>query len=111
MRHFGVAAVASRPINRFHRVDVGVVFHNLDYKLFQIDPILRENTIMNDDGFIAANPTLSYIYDNSVNGYTGPIDGFRQNTTLELSPAMGDKGISFQKLKVCLLYTSPSPRD
>jgi len=102
MRHFGVAAVASRPINRFHRVDAGVVFHNLDYKLFQIDPILRQNTIMNDDGFIAANPTLSYIYDNSVNGYTGPIDGFRQNTTLELSPAMGDKGISFQKLKVDL---------
>ena len=51
---------------------------------------------------IRANPTLSYIYDNSVFGFTGPIDGFRQNTTVELSPAMGGKGISYQKFKVDL---------
>jgi Tol biopolymer transport system component len=111
MRHFGFSATASRPINRFHRIDVGVIVHNLDYKLFQIDPYMNTNNILQDDGFVAANPTLSYIYDNTVNGYTGPIDGFRQNTTLELSPAMGDKGISYQKIKVDLRKYQMINRD
>ena len=111
MRHFGFAAMASRPFNRFHRLDAGVIFHNLDYKLFQVDPYMNKNTILQDEGFIAANPTISYIYDNTVNGYTGPIDGFRQNTTFEVSPAMGDKGISFQKVKIDLRKYQMLNRD
>ena len=111
MRHFGFSATASRPINRFHRIDAGVIIHNLDYKLFQIDTYMNTNNILQDDGFIAANPTLSYIYDNTVNGYTGPIDGFRQNTTLEVSPAMGNKGISYQKIKVDLRKYQMINRD
>ena len=111
MRHFGFSATASRPINRFHRIDAGVIIHNLDYKLFQIDPYMNTNNVLQDDGFIAANPTLSYIYDNTVNGYTGPIDGFRQNTSLEISPAMGNKGISYQKIKVDLRKYQMINRD
>ena len=111
MRHFGFAAVASRPFNRFNRVDAGLVFHNLDYKLFEISSFENSNTIIDEDGFVSANPTLSYIYDNSVFGYTGPIDGFRQNTTFELSPAMGDKGLSFQKIKVDLRKYQMISRD
>ncbi|GIS56314.1 MAG: hypothetical protein CM1200mP1_02520 [Candidatus Neomarinimicrobiota bacterium] len=73
------------------------MFHNLDYKLFEINSFENKNTIVDEDGFISANPTLSYIYDNTVFGYTGPIDGFRQNTTFELSPAMGEKGAFLTK--------------
>ena len=102
MRHYGIAGTASRPLNKFNRLDFGVIMHNLDYKLFAIDPYETSNTVVNSDGFIALNPTLSYIFDNSVFGFLGPIDGFRQNTTLEVSPAMGKKGISFQKLKIDL---------
>ncbi|MBT3676842.1 MAG: hypothetical protein HOA15_07565 [Candidatus Marinimicrobia bacterium] len=111
MRHFGIAASASRPFNRFHRIDVGAVVHNLDYKLFEIDPYLNQNKIINEDGFTSFNPTLSYVYDNAVFGYTGPIDGFRQNTTLEISPAMGDKGISYQKLKIDMRKYQMISRD
>ena len=102
MRHYGIAGTASRPLNKFNRLDFGVIMHNLDYKLFAIDPYETSNTVVNSDGFIALNPTLSYVFDNSVFGFLGPIDGFRQNTTLEVSPAMGKKGISFQKLKIDL---------
>ena len=102
MRHYGIAGTASRPLNKFNRLDFGVIMHNLDYNLFAIDPYETSNTVVNSDGFIALNPTLSYIFDNSVFGFLGPIDGFRQNTTLEVSPAMGKKGISFQKLKIDL---------
>ena len=111
MRHFGFAAVASQPFNRFNRLDAGLVFHNLDYKLFEINSFENRNTIIDEDGFISVNPTLSYIYDNSVFGFTGPIDGFRQNTTFELSPAMGDKGLSYQKLKVDLRKYHMISRD
>ena len=100
MRHFGFAAMVSRPFNRFHRIDAGVIIHNLEYKLFEIDPLLNQNNIVQDDGFISANPTVSYVFDNTVFGYTGPVDGFRQNTTIEFSPAMGNKGISYQKIKI-----------
>ena len=102
MRHYGVAGTASRPINKFNRVDFGLIMHNLDYKLFEIDPYSTGNTVRSSDGFIALNPTISYIFDNSVFGFLGPIDGFRQNTTVEISPAMGKKGISYQKLKIDL---------
>ena len=111
MRHFGLAAMASLPFNRFHRIDAGFIFHNLDYKLFNIDSYLNKNEIIQDDGFVSANPTLSYIYDNAVFGYTGPIDGFRQNTTFEMSPAMGDKGISYQKLKIDMRKYQMITRD
>ena len=102
MRHYGISAIASRPLNKFNRIDFGVITHNLDYKLFAIDPYETSNTVVSSDGFVALNPTMSYVYDNTVFGFLGPIDGFRQNTTLELSPAMGKKGISFQKLKIDL---------
>ena len=36
MRHYGISAIASRPLNKFNRVDFGVITHNLDYKLFAI---------------------------------------------------------------------------
>ena len=102
MRHYGLSGTFSRPINKFNRIDFGLILHNLDYKLFAVDPYESSPVVVNSDGFIAANPTISYVFDNSVSGYLGPIDGFRQNTTLELSPAMGDKGISYQKLKIDL---------
>ena len=51
------------------------------------------------------------MYDNSVSGYTGPVDGFRQNTTLEISPPMGDKGISYQKLKIDMRKYQMVTRD
>jgi len=111
MRHYGLAAMASRPFNRFHRIDAGLIIHNLDYKLFNIDSYLNKNEIIQDDGFVSANPTLSYIYDNAVFGYTGPVDGFRQNTTFEMSPAMGDKGISYQKLKIDMRKYQMITRD
>lgn len=111
MRHFGLAVMGSRPFNRFHRIDAGLIIHNLDYKLFNIDSYLNKNEIIQDDGFVSANPTLSYIYDNAVFGYTGPIDGFRQNTTFEMSPAMGDKGISYQKLKIDMRKYQMITRD
>ena len=59
MRHLGFAAMASRPFNRFHRLDAGVIIHNLDYKLFQIDPYLNKTDIINNDGLFPQIPPLA----------------------------------------------------
>ena len=37
-------------------------------------------------------------YFNSVFGYTGPVDGFRQNLSLKSSPALGDGNLQFNTL-------------
>ena len=42
---------------------------------------------------------MSWVYDNSVFGFTGPIDGLRQNTTLTVSPGYGSNKLKFQTLK------------
>ena len=43
-----------------------------------------------------ALPMLSWIYDNSVFGYTGPLDGFRQNISVTATPGIGKGEIKFQ---------------
>ncbi len=102
LRHFGVAAFMSSPINRYHRIEGGFIWHAIDYNLFKIDPILNRTDQFSEDGFSTLNPAISYIYDNSVNGFLGPVDGFRQNTSLEVSPGIGKKGLSYQKFKIDL---------
>ena len=43
--------------------------------------------------------TSSYIFDNTVYGYTGPIDGVRHNTTLKISPGLGTSKLKYQTIK------------
>ena len=44
-------------------------------------------------------PSVSWIYDNSVFGFTGPVDGLRKNTTLTVSPGYGSNKLIFQTIK------------
>ena len=43
-------------------------------------------------------PRISWVYDNSVFGYTGPVDGFRQNLSLKFSPGFGEGKLQFNTL-------------
>lgn len=102
LRHYGLVVSLSRPFNRFQRLEGGFIFHGIEYKVFDVDPYLNKTFIYQKDSFTSLNPALSYVYDNSVFGFTGPVDGLRQNTTIEISPGTGKKGISYQKLKIDL---------
>lgn len=102
LRHYGVVAFMSRPFNRFHRIEGGFIWHGVDYILYKLDPILNRTERYSEDGFSILNPAISYVYDNSVYGFLGPVDGFRQNTSLEISPGIGKNGLSYQKFKVDL---------
>jgi len=87
------------PFNRFHRLDLGLTGHVFNYKEFWENTItgeLIENPIAE---LSAVLPSIGWIYDNSVFGYTGPMDGFRQNISLRASPGLGNGNLKFSTLK------------
>tara|TARA_B100000315_G_scaffold237224_1_gene253762 strand:+ start:21 stop:1463 length:1443 start_codon:yes stop_codon:yes gene_type:complete len=102
LRHYGFQAFISNPFNRYNRIDVGLSWHNINYSI--LEPQSTEFEVQYVETYStkysAILPTVSWIYDNSVFGYTGPIDGFRQNTSLTVNPGYGSENIKFQTLKL-----------
>lgn len=81
-RNFGVIASASYPFNRFYRMDgslslMSVTSENLDNIFVPMDKATY---------FV---PALSFVHDNTLWGYTSPIEGTRYSIT-----AFGDPGLS-----------------
>ncbi|MEE8335902.1 MAG: hypothetical protein V3S48_05650 [Candidatus Neomarinimicrobiota bacterium] len=102
LRHYGLAAFVSRPFNRFQRIEMGFIWHGLSYGLFEYDELRQRSTKISSIGFSTINPTIGYVYDNTVFGFTGPVDGLRQNTSIEVNPGLGKNGVSYQKYKIDL---------
>ena len=44
-------------------------------------------------------PLLSYVFDNTTNSFTGPVDGFKQYITFQFSPDIGSNSVQFQTFK------------
>ena len=101
LRFYGFQGIMSYPINRFNRVDMGLSYNKIDYRLFQQDYIVGGSYAETArDAADVMLYTASYIFDNTVYGYTGPIDGFRQNTTLSISPGAGESKLKYQTIKL-----------
>ena len=102
LRHYGVQAYASQPFSRFQRIDYGLSWHNINYSILE----QRLNSFGQTEYITTRNrkystvlPSMSWIYDNSVFGFTGPVDGLRKNTTITISPGYGSNKLKFQTLK------------
>lgn len=81
-RSFGGNFFASLPLNTFHRIDAGISVQrvskeNLD---FIEEPVDKATFII---------PSLTYVKDNTLWGYTSPIEGSRYNVSV-----FGNPGIS-----------------
>jgi len=100
LRFYGFQGLMSYPINRFNRVDTGLSYNKIDYRLFQQDMFSYAYYESAREAADVMMLTASYIFDNTVYGYTGPIDGFRQNTTLSISPGAGQSKLKFQTIKL-----------
>lgn len=90
-RNYGGLISASYPINRFYRVEasfgvLNVSAENLDDITVPID----KNTYV--------IPTVSFVHDNTLWGYTSPIQGTRYKVTLFGNPGISDKRLSFYSL-------------
>lgn len=90
-RNYGGVLSASYPISRFYRLDAS----------FSVLNISSENL---DDLAEASNrvtyfvPSLSFVHDNTMFGYTAPIEGTRYNISLFGNPGFGNKNQSFYSL-------------
>ena len=105
LRHYGIQFFISNPFNKYNRIDLGISWHNISYSILQ--PYLtgyNYNEIRYEERqseqFSTILPSVSWVYDNSVFGFTGPIDGFRQNTSLTFSPGYGTDSLLFQTIKI-----------
>ena len=102
LRHYGIQSLISHPFSRFQRIDYGISWHNINYsKLVQSynDFGQLEYLPIEDSTYSTILPSLSWVFDNSVYGFTGPVDGFRKNTTLTISPGYGSNNLKFQTIK------------
>ena len=105
LRHYGIQFLVSNPFNRYNRIDLGFSWHNISYSILR--PMLTGYNYtevryeeIESEIFSTILPTISWVYDNSVFGFTGPIDGFRKNTSLTFSPGYGTDSLDFQTMKI-----------
>ena len=102
LRHYGIQTMISQPFSRFQRLDYGFSWHNINYtKLVTTYNNFGQLEYISDTTYTYSTvlPSLSWVFDNSVFGMTGPIDGFRQNTSLTISPGYGSNNLKFQTIK------------
>lgn len=90
-RTIGGNLSASYPISRFKRFDGNfgvqhITRENLDLPE-SIDPVTSKTLLI---------PSVSFIHDNTIYGYTSPVAGTRYNMTLLGSPKLGPDGIGFE---------------
>ena len=87
-RNYGAIASFSYPVNRFYRIDFGLSFLN----------VAAENLDVPDDGFDKASfllPNVAFVHDNTIYGYTSPIEGTRYRFDFLSNPLLNQKKLSF----------------
>jgi len=105
LRHYGLQSFVSHPFSRFQRIDYGLAWHNINYSILEQtinDFGQTEYTTTGSTKYSTVLPSISWVYDNSIFGFTGPIDGFRKNTTITVSPGVGSNKLKFQTIKTDL---------
>ena len=99
LRDYGIGFFGQYPFSKFTRIDFGATIRNVDYEVKQFDIFTYQTSTNYKENLKAVVPMTSFVFDNSSNGYTGPIDGFKQYLTFQFSPDIGTNSIPFQTLK------------
>jgi Tol biopolymer transport system component len=89
-RNFGLNFLLSYPFSKFNRLDFNLNWYNvhLEY-LTQPFPDEQVTTLL---------PSLSYVHDSVLRGYTGPIDGSRYAISFLASPKYTEESIDFKSV-------------
>ncbi|MBS4028144.1 MAG: PD40 domain-containing protein [Ignavibacteriales bacterium] len=86
-RTYGFALTASYPFTKFKRLDVSATYFRVSREnLLYYVPTQRRDVLL---------PSMSFVHDNVLWGYTGPNNGTRYNFTLMGTPQIGNNGMSF----------------
>jgi Tol biopolymer transport system component len=93
-RYFGASLFASRPFDRFRRLDFGLSFIGIDRQFLDLSflPTRRLRVLRG---------TLSYVTDTTLWGITGPVNGGRSRISLSYSPRISQQsGLQFATLRL-----------
>lgn len=90
-RNFGAVGSLSYPLNRFYRIDAGLSWLNLSQENLD-DPTEPPQKI----SYVI--PSLAFVHDNVLWGYTSPIDGSRYRFDVFGNPGLSDKRLSFYSI-------------
>lgn len=90
-RSYGVSLSASLPLNRFYRFDAGLGWLNVRGE--NLDDF---SVPLDDASFLV--PSLAFVHDNVMWGYTAPIQGTRYRVEAYGNPGIGNKRLSFYTL-------------
>lgn len=88
-RTYGINISASYPLDRFNRFEgslswMNLLRENLD---FTASPTQKRELII---------PSVSFVHDNTLWGYTAPNNGSRYNINAMVSPSLGSNSLDFQ---------------
>lgn len=86
--NFGLVGMASYPLDRFHRLDFGL-------SVLSVSADDLDNLSVPSDNNTYTLPSMSFIQDNVLWGYTSPIEGTRYSLTLFGDPGFVRKSQSF----------------
>ncbi|HEX9972209.1 MAG TPA: BamA/TamA family outer membrane protein [bacterium] len=84
----GLAANASYPFSRFHRIDLGLQYFNIRQEFISL-PFFQPFS------YSVLMPSIAYNTDNTIWWYIGPAKGNRNYIGLVGSPKIGDSGKEF----------------
>lgn len=90
-RSYGLSLSASLPLNTFYRIDAGLSWFNV--KSENLDDI---NEPMEKASFVI--PSLSFVHDNVLWGYTSPIQGTRYKLDLFGNPGIDNSDLQFYSI-------------
>jgi len=90
-RNYGGVISLSYPLDKFYRVEGGLSWLNVTMENLD-DPAEQ----MQSASFII--PTVSFVHDNSLWGYTAPIDGTRYRFDMLANPGLTGRELSFYSL-------------
>ncbi len=87
-RTYGISLGAQYPIDRFTRLDFGLNWFNVSRENLDIiqDPIQKRTVLV---------PSLGYVYDTVLWGFTAPVTGTRYRFDIFGTPRLGENGLSF----------------
>ncbi|MBD3276657.1 MAG: hypothetical protein GF372_15180, partial [Candidatus Marinimicrobia bacterium] len=96
-RNWGGSVIASRPFNRYSRMDFSALFYNVEMKTLDIpnEPLFVEAGIYQEMRINTIMPSVQYVYDNTMPGFTGPQDGRRYNLSYTYSPKYNRNSLEF----------------
>lgn len=90
-RSYGASLSASVPLNRFYRFDAGLSWLNVRGE--NLDDL---SVPLDDASFLV--PSLAFIHDNVMWGYTSPIQGTRYRFEVYGNPGIGNSKLGFYTL-------------